>query len=189
MAKIGVINSYEDKMSSSECSSCPSCKVNPTFHSFMYLGTHEGVKLYMSMLARANDTTKESGQKLADFKHHLDTVRGQKWIWILDCGNMEKRHHSSLDYTKGLAKVLASEHETTLMGMWIIRPTVWMRTTIACIKPFFKSNLVSKIHFVEGEALGLYVRLEQMGLKGRPLQWIGSAVSLPPTAPLPPFGP
>ena len=141
----------------------------------------------MSMLARANDTTKESAQKIADFKHHLDTVRGEKWIWILDCGNMEKRHHSSIDYTKSLAKILASEHETTLLGMWIIRPTVWMRTTVTCIKPFFKSHLVSKIHFVEGEALGLYIRLEQMGLKGRPLQWIGSAVSLPPTAPLPPL--
>jgi hypothetical protein len=163
---------------------CPKCVKIPESHSFTYFGKHGDANLFLTVPARVLDYT-ESEEKIVNFKKHIDTAKGTPWIWVFDCGNMQMKHHSSLNYTQRLAQILSTEHEDILKEIWIMRPNTWMRTTLKFLKAILKSGIFNKIKLFEGEKLELYVGLEKNGLMGKPLQWLGSVITLKPEQPLP----
>lgn len=163
---------------------CAKCREVPESHSFTHFGQFNGINLFYTAPARVLDL-KETDEKINNFKQHLDLAKGSQWIWIFDCGAMQLKHSSSLTYTQKLAKILASEHEPFLKGIWIIRPNSWIKTVIKFLKTLFKTDLLNKVQIMEGEKLELYISLEKKGLNGKPLQWIGNVVTLKPEQALP----
>lgn len=167
---------------------CPKCAVNPESHSFTKFGKHQNADLFLTAPARVLDYM-ESEEKIVNFKLHLDSTKNNPWIWIFDCGDMQMKHFSSLNYTRKLAQILANEHENHLKEVWIIRPNTWMKMTVKFLKTVFSSPLINKIKILEGEKMELYTNLEKVGLKGQPLQWLLSLVVLKPNQPLPKITP
>ena len=163
---------------------CPKCAQVPESHSFTYFGKSDDANLFLTVPARVLDY-KESEEKIINFKKHLDTAKGSPWIWVFDCGNMQMKHYSSLNYSRRLAQILANEHDETLKAIWILRPNMWMKGVLKFLKTIFKAGLFNKVKILEGEKLELYVGLEKEGLTGKPLQWMGIAITLKPEQPLP----
>lgn len=163
---------------------CPLCLINPDSHSFTNFGKLGETHLLYTAAARVLDY-KETPEKIINFKMHLDTMKGKRWIWVLDSGDMEIKHYSSMNYTRQLAQLLMKDHEETIQGIWILRPNLWMRTTLKFLKTLFKAGLFSKVRIFEGEKLEVYIGLEKAALNGRPLQWLGSAIALKPNQALP----
>ena len=92
---------------------CIKCQINPESHSFTNFGDLNGINLYYTAPARTLDY-KESEEKIANFKKHLDLAKGNQWIWVFDCGSMQMKHSSTMNYTRRLAQILANEHEPFL---------------------------------------------------------------------------
>ena len=163
---------------------CPRCLVTPESHSFTNFGKLGETHLVYTALARVLDY-KETPEKITNFKMHLDTMKGKPWIWVIDCADMESKHYSSMNYTRQLAQLLVKDHEATLQSILILRPNLWMRTTLKFLKTLFKAGIFSKVHLIDGLKLEVYSGLEKTGLNGKPLQWIGAVIALKPSQPLP----
>ena len=112
---------------------CPKCIENPESHSFTQFGKFGDANLIYTSPARALDY-KESEEKIVNFKKHMDTALGAPWIWVFDCGGMQMKHFSSMNYTRRLAQILTNEHENYLQAIWIIRPNAWIKTTLKFLK-------------------------------------------------------
>lgn len=154
---------------------CPKCVEIPESHSFTHFGKFGEANLFYTAPARVLDY-KESEQKIVNFKMHLDTAKGSPWIWVFDCGEMQFKHYSSMNYTRRLAQILTNEHEPYLQAIWIIRPNAWLKTTLKFLQSIFKSVLLSKVEIKEGEKLELYIKLEKLGLPAKQLQWLGQVI-------------
>jgi hypothetical protein len=138
-------------------------------HSFIRFGCAvNGENLYYTAPARARDY-KESAQKLADFKIHLEEARGGPWIWIFDCAGIEYKHYSSLEFIQELGRVFMTEHADTLKAIIVIHPTMILKAAVATCRPFMKKELMAKLRILDEDGLALMVKLGELGI---PTHWL-----------------
>jgi hypothetical protein len=162
---------------------CPACIKEPNTHSFTEFGSKDGTKLFYTAPARSNPS-ETCEVRLANFKHHLDQTKGSPWIWIFDFADMESKHHTSIKFTTGLAKLLIEEHETNLKEILLVRMNPWAMFILNMLKTLFTSPIFSRIRFIDGETLELYMNLKKE-FQGKPLLWLGKTVMLGPEKELP----
>lgn len=150
---------------------CPACMQNPNSHSFTNFSTVGDIHYVYSSPAKSLDY-KESDTNMQNFKKHLNTMKGKRWIWVFDCAHMEMKHYSSFDYMKKLATILVQDHSANLDAIYIVHPNSWMRTSIQLLQKLFSNSVCKKIHVLAGEKLELYVALEKAGVRGQPFIWL-----------------
>ena len=146
---------------------CPECSI----HSFEQFGTLQDYKLFYTSPAKSKDF-RETEERLTDFKVHLDTAKGGPWIWVFDCGKMGPEHKLSLSFAQGVAKILATEHEDKLKGIWIVQPNMWFSLLLKGLKLFIRSPLFDMVRLVEGSSLDIYEFLKAQGVDPKARQWI-----------------
>jgi len=162
---------------------CPACKMHRNTHSFTQFGSIGATKLFYTSPARANPS-ETCEVRLANFKLHLDQAKGSPWIWVFDFGHMESKHHTGIQFTTGLAKILTEEHEDTLKGILLLRMNTWTTFILNMLQTMFTSGIFSRTRRIDGDTLELYMNLKKE-FQGKPLLWLGKAITLSPDKDLP----
>ena len=150
---------------------CPAC----TIHSFEQFGTLQNSALFYTAPAKSTDF-RETGERLTDFKLHLDTAKAAPWIWVFDCGNMGSKHSAPLSFAQGIAKILATEHEDLLQDIWILRPNLWFSIVLKGLKLFIRSPLFDKVRLIEGSSLDIYEFLKKEGVDPKARRWLNNSL-------------
>jgi hypothetical protein len=157
---------------------CLRCQADPLAHSFVRFGRgSDGTHLYYTGVARARDY-KESAQKLADFKMHLEEARDHPWIWIFDCAGIEYRHYSSVEFIQEIGRVFMTEHAESLRAIIVVHPTLLLRAAITACRPFFQKALMAKLRIIDAEGIELMVKLGELGI---PTHWLFQTFKAPLT--------
>ena len=157
---------------------CDRCTVVPDSHCFLGLGTNEGITYFYTSPVRGHDY-RETKDTLTYYKSHIDEAKNRKWIWVIDCKEMQTRHYASAEMSKNIVKYLVGEHKGQLQEIWIINPNTWIRGLIAIIKPFFSKAVTDKLHVLHKSGLELYIDLESRGLKGYPCRNLVTIINTP----------
>jgi len=126
-----------------------------------------GIKLFYTAPAKTDDFN-EDGTKLANISIHVSEI-GAPWIWVVDCGNMELKHYTEISFCIGVLNLLSSD--PNLKAVWIIRPNIWIKTTIEILKGFSSSPVLHGITYYQG-GLSMYSELKGRGLTPKALQWL-----------------
>ena len=152
---------------------CTKCKSNPKMHNFIKFGSMNGTALYYTSPVKSQEII-DTPEKFVYFKAHLNQAKAEgKWIWIFDCSDMQTEHFVSIDFSKNLLKEISEHHLDSLMGLWVIHPNTWMRTSISVVTPLFKKEVISKIKVIEGTRLELISNLQKEGIVDSALEWLG----------------
>jgi len=146
---------------------CQKCIDNPAYHSFVEFGGLAGAKLFYTAPAKTEDFN-EDGTKLKNISTHVSEI-GEPWIWVVDCGNMEMKHYTEISFNIGVLNLLSSD--PNLKAVWVIRPNIWIRTTISILQTISSSEVLRDIIFYE-PGLPMYISLKAAGLKSKSLQWL-----------------
>lgn len=148
---------------------CPRCDI----HSFERFGIVGTSALFYTAPAKSTDF-RTSDHRLADFKLHLDAVKGAPWIWVIDCGNMGREHSAPFSFARGLATILATEHADCLKGIWVMQPNAWFSTILKGLKLLIRSPLFDKVRLLDGGPLHLHTFLKEEGVDLAARQWLTS---------------
>jgi hypothetical protein len=149
--------------------SCPKCLVKPGYHNFVKFGIlgNKDVLIYTAP-AKTEDFNGD-GTKLANIKIHMDELE-YPWIWVLDCNNMELKHYTEISFNIGLLGLLSADKN--LSEVWILRPNIWIRTTISFLQTFYTSKILSNIRYFEGTKLELFESLSKAGVAEPAAHWV-----------------
>ena len=147
---------------------CQKCIHNPAYHSFTPFGDLAGAKLIYTAPAKTEDFN-EDGTKLKNISIHVSEI-GQPWIWVVDCANMSLKHYTEISFNIGVLNLLSAD--PLLKAVWVIRPNIWIKTTIAVMKGFSASPVLHGITFFDEVGLELYRDLKTVGVSPKSLQFI-----------------
>jgi hypothetical protein len=161
--------------------SCKKCLIDPNFHSFVNFGTIGTTRLFYTAPARSLDYNKD-GTKLENFKRHLLDTKGEPWIWVMDCNGMTVKDYTDINFTMEFLKTLSANYANTLKSVLIIKPNVWIKTSINTCKNMFKTSIFDKIQYCEGSPIELFLFYEKLGISAGALKWL---VSIDVGKPLP----
>uniref|UniRef100_A0A6C0AJM0 CRAL-TRIO domain-containing protein n=1 Tax=viral metagenome TaxID=1070528 RepID=A0A6C0AJM0_9ZZZZ len=123
---------------------CPACKIDPTTHSFVYMGIQDGLKHYYTSPAQAKGS-EPTDIRTSNFKKHVDKALGEPWVWIFDCKDMTFRDYTSIEFTLNLAHIFEDEHSEWLKKIVIVNPNMWVTGMIAFLKTVLRSTLLDKV--------------------------------------------
>jgi len=149
---------------------CSKCIAKPGYHSFVNFARVSDADLFYTAPAKTEDFN-EDGTKLANIKLHVaeETTSGP-WIWVMDCAGMELRHYTEFDFNFGLLGLL--NEDPRLKEVWIIRPNIWIRTTIAFLQTFSSAAILRTIRWFDGSNLEIYASLLTTGLADSKIHWM-----------------
>jgi len=113
----------------------------------------------------------EDGTKLASIKLHVaeETASGP-WIWVMDCADMGLKHYTEFSFNLGLLGLLNEDQH--LKEVWIVRPNIWIRTTIAFLQTFSSAAILRSIKWFDGSNLEIHAGLSATGLLDERIHWV-----------------
>ena len=121
---------------------CPKCLEDPNYHSFTQIGTMNDVRVYYTLPSKVINA-KDSSENTANFKLHLDELKGTKWIWIFDCHEMESTQYSSITFMFKVLRVLPPDQINAIEGLWFIRQSSWMQSMLSLVQQTFNVGVLS----------------------------------------------
>jgi hypothetical protein len=142
---------------------CPLCAVNPTAHSFEYLGHSGQIKLYYTNPAKAtaNEPVKE---KLVNIQHHLKAISGAPWIWVFDFADATMKDYMGLDFSRMVTNVLDKEHAQTLQKIILVNAGSIVMGLLKMALATLKGRTIQKAMVLDGSKLEIVRSLETAGL-------------------------
>jgi hypothetical protein len=149
---------------------CVKCAKTPGYHSFEKFGNLGEETLYYTAPAKTLDFN-EDGTKLANLLIDIEEKTSNKpWGWVVDCSNMGFHHYTDLSFNMGILHLLNTN--PNIGTLWVFRPNIWIRGTIALLNQFTSSNVLEKIQYFEGSNLELFQSLREKGLDGEQARWL-----------------
>ena len=148
----------------------------PGYHSFICFGSLSGsnTKLIYTAPAKTLDFD-EDGTKLSNISIHVKELNEEPWIWVLDCSHMEMKHYTEISFTIGLLDILANDKN--LRAVWILRPNVWIKTTVGFLQTFYSAKILSQIEYFDGSNMELMDSLQKTGANVSTIYWLISQIS------------
>ena len=138
---------------------CSKCAVDPTAHSFHYIGQLGDVKMFYTDAGAATDPDKD--KDIDNLMLHLEEARGHPWIWFFNCRGMVG---GSPGHSIALAKRIQADHEQLLQKLYVIHPNMWFTWVLTILKPIVKSSLIDRLDILKEKGLALYMRVRKLGL-------------------------
>jgi hypothetical protein len=148
---------------------CIKCLHTPGYHNFVKFGFLGNTTLIYTSPAKTQDYN-EDGTKLANITIHVNELDKKPWIWVLDCGEMELKHYTEISFTLGLLKLLSNDEK--LQEVWIMRPNIWIRTTVNFLKTFYSAKILNNIKYFEGTKMELLEQFQQTEIPISSIHWL-----------------
>lgn len=149
---------------------CKKCQAHPEFHSFIKFGKFKEAHLYYTSPVKSLDKN-EDGTKLENVLIDVkEETEHKKWIWVLDCEGMGVEHYTELHFNRGIVNLISTD--TNLQEIWVIRPNVWIKTTIAFFQLVSWAPIFSRIHYIEGSKFEQSDKLSKFGLDDKTIRWL-----------------
>lgn len=145
---------------------CPRCKeTGGRAHSFELVGTLRDNTTHIFYTSLGESTEPEdSPDTLAGYLFHMHETRPHPWLWIVDCRGMKSKDLLRSGLTKTLTEVIQYTNIETLLGVYILHPTMAMNAVIQCIKPFLYKETRQRIHVCNLGLIDTVNRLESAGV-------------------------
>lgn len=149
---------------------CAKCTVKPGYHSFVKFARVGNADLFYTAPAKTEDFN-EDGMKLANIKLHVaeETASGP-WIWVMDCADMGLKHYTEFSFNLGLLGLL--NMDPNLKEVWIVRPNIWIQTTVAFLQTFSSAAILRSIKWFDGSTLEIQSGLAATGLVDERIHWL-----------------
>jgi hypothetical protein len=149
---------------------CPKCELQPGYHSFKHIGEANQVSVFYTNPEKSKDKDEE-GTKLEHVTIHVqEGANGKPWIWVLDCGTMTIADYTEVSFNYGIYNLVTSD--PYLQEVWIIRPNIWIRSTIGFFQTFSYSKILQNISYIEGSNLEQLEFLETKGVNKNGIHWL-----------------
>lgn len=145
---------------------CPRCKeTSGRAHSFELVGSLRDniTNIFYTSLGESTEP-EDSPDTLAGYLFHMQETRPHSWIWILDCRGMKSKDLLRSGLVKALTDILQRITIETLIGVYILNPTIAMNAVIQCIKPFLYKETRQRIHVCNMGLIDTVNRLESAGV-------------------------
>lgn len=142
---------------------CPLCSVDPTAHSFEYLGGQGSVKIYYTNPAKAT-ATEPIKEKLANIQHHLQSIGGSPWIWVFDFADATMKDYMGLDFSRMVTDVLDKEHGQSLQKIIVVNAGSVVMGLLKVALATLKGRTIQKAMVLDGSKLEIVRKLETAGL-------------------------
>jgi hypothetical protein len=131
-------------------------------------------RLFYTAPAKTEDFN-EDGTKLASIKLHVaEEASSGPWIWVMDCANMQLKHYTEFSFNLGLLSLL--NEDPLLKEVWIVRPNIWIRTTIGFLQTFSSAAILRSVKWFDGSNLEIHAGLATTGLEGSKIHWLISQI-------------
>ena len=104
---------------------CPKCVRDPFAHSFTYFGKTREPEVSLYYTAPARVTARDDCDGTAVLQLHINEVKG-KWIWVIDCANMELHNFYNSYFANDFQTILLKERSNGLQKVLILHPNVWV---------------------------------------------------------------
>ena len=149
---------------------CKKCLTTPGYHSFIKFGKCKDANLFYTSPAKSLDKD-EDGTKLENVLLHVkEETENKTWIWVLDCQDMTVEHYTELHFNRGIVNLISTD--INLQEIWIIRPNVWIKTTVAFFQLIAWAPIFSKICYIEGSKLEQFDTLSSFNLDIKTIDWL-----------------
>lgn len=142
---------------------CPLCSVDPTAHSFEYLGGTGSVKVYYTNPAKAT-STEPVQEKIINIQHHLRAIGGAPWIWVFDFADATMKDYMGLDFSRMVTDVLDKEHGQSLQKIILVNAGSIVMGLLKVALATLKGRTIQKALVLDGSKLEIVRTLETAGL-------------------------
>jgi hypothetical protein len=144
---------------------CPRCATtNGKAHSFEKIGTLKDNKtnLFYTCPGMAEEQD-DSPEAVSYYLAHFETTRPNPWIWMFDCRGIKSKDLIRSGMAKKLAEVVQKTYFDTLLGVYIVNPSMTIKTLLAFLSPFLRKETKAKIHLC---SLGLIDTINKLEIAG-----------------------
>uniref|UniRef100_A0A6C0DVL2 CRAL-TRIO domain-containing protein n=1 Tax=viral metagenome TaxID=1070528 RepID=A0A6C0DVL2_9ZZZZ len=153
---------------------CAKCITKPGYHNFVKFAKVGDADLFYTAPAKTEDFN-EDGTKLASIKLHVkEEASSGPWIWVMDCADMQLKHYTEFSFNLGLLSLL--NEDPLLKEVWIVRPNIWIRTTIGFLQTFSSAAILRSIKWFDGSNLEIHADLATTGLADSKIHWLISQI-------------
>lgn len=149
---------------------CPKCIIQPGYHSFKHIGEAKGISIFYTNPESSKDKNEE-GTKLEHVLLHIQEGTANKpWIWVVDCGTMTIADYTEINFNYGIYNMVTTD--SMLQEVWILRPNVWIKTTIGFFQTISYHTISQRISYIEGSDLEKHSFLQSKGVDNKISNWL-----------------
>eukprot|EP01120_Amphizonella_sp_Union-15-10_P011222 TRINITY_DN4706_c0_g1_i2.p1 TRINITY_DN4706_c0_g1~~TRINITY_DN4706_c0_g1_i2.p1 ORF type:complete len:562 (+),score=95.43 TRINITY_DN4706_c0_g1_i2:42-1727(+) len=106
----------------------------------------------------------------------MDPIVEQEYIMVYIHTNLSAENKPSLGWLKKLYSILGRKYKKNMKQLYLVQPSFWLRTFLACFKPFLSSKFWSKIKYITDiKQLGKYMSIQQLELPEDTLRAVQSS--------------
>ena len=144
------------------CSRCAA--TNGTAHSFECLGSLKDSKTNLFYTCpQAAEEQEDSPEAVSYYLAHFESTRPNPWIWIFDCRGIKSKDLIKSGMAKKLAETVQKTYFDSLIGVYIVNPTLTIKALLTFLSPFLRKETKAKLHVC---SLGLIDTINKLEIAG-----------------------
>ena len=135
---------------------CTACVEDPTTHSFEGIGERAS---HLHIFYTSYKSIKDYSNAQAISAHItevLEGIKGEPWVWIMDCKFMQTKHMMQLTVSLKLLKLLRERYGVSLKALYLLNSGTILSTAMVTLSPFMNQEFKESIHKLAGSPLELH---------------------------------
>lgn len=129
---------------------CSICELDPSSHSLKKISENENMTIYYTCPAQASKYYDSSGI-IHHYNNELNTIKSEKWMWIVDCSGYSLKHLMQHQVGIGLGELISKKHSHNLEKICIINPNWYIYSMCSIVWPFLNKKVKSIILYDNNE--------------------------------------
>lgn len=149
------------------CLSCPRClETNGKAHNFEKIGVlkDSNTNIFYTCPGLAQDQD-DSPEAVSYYLAHFETTKPNPWIWIFDCRGIKSKDLIKSGMAKKLAETIQKSYFDTLLGVYIVNPTITIKALLTFLSPFLCKETKAKLHICSLGLIDTMNKLERVGVQ------------------------
>mgnify|MGYP001175049477 FL=1 len=119
---------------------CNICHLEPGSHSLKKISENENTTIYYTCPAQATKYYDCSGI-IQHYDNELQTIKTEKWIWVMDCKGFDMKHFMQPQVGIGLGELISKKYSTNLEKIYVINPNWYIYSMTTIIWPFLNEKM------------------------------------------------
>lgn len=135
---------------------CTACLEDPTTHSFERVGELQSHShIFYTSYKSIKDYT-NANAITAHIMEALEGIKGESWVWIMDCKSMQTKHVMQLTVSLKLLKLLRERFGVSLKAIYLLNSGTIINAAMVTLGPFMNREFKESIHKLAGTPLELH---------------------------------